>query len=63
MRLTKEPIHVYLIRKYNDDLSPRMPVTAYVSTFYADGTPVVCDVAIEGKNDDEDDNDSFKTLQ
>jgi hypothetical protein len=63
IRLSKEPIHVYLVRKRYDDLSPKLPITAYVSTFYADGTPVACDVQIEGKNDDEDDEDSFKTLQ
>lgn len=62
IRLTKEPIHVYLIRKYSGELSQKLPVTAYVSTFYADGAPVVCDVTVEGKNDD-DGEDSFKTFQ
>lgn len=44
IRLTKEPIHVYLIR--NNDYSTSLPATAYVSTFYADGTPAVCNVEV-----------------
>lgn len=60
LRITKEPIHVYYIgNTYN--LSQQLPIVAYVSTFYADGTPAVCDVKVEGKNDDEP--DKFKTLQ
>lgn len=62
VRLTKEPIHVYLIRKNYDDLSHKLPVTAYISTFYADGAPAVCDVMVEGKNND-DDKDFFKIFQ
>ncbi|HRH40055.1 MAG TPA: MG2 domain-containing protein [Pyrinomonadaceae bacterium] len=46
IRVTKEPIHVYLIRNdYRQQL--RLPITAYVSTFYADGTPAVCDVDLK----------------
>jgi uncharacterized protein YfaS (alpha-2-macroglobulin family) len=62
VRISKEPIHIYFIRKYNGELSQKLPVTAYVSTFYADGTPVVCDVEVKGKNDD-DNKDSYKTFQ
>jgi hypothetical protein len=48
VRLTKEPIHIYLVgRTINQN--PKLPVTAYVSTFYADGTPAMCDVEIKGK--------------
>lgn len=47
LRITKEPIHVYLAR-YEMDLSPDLPVQYYVSTFYADGTPAKCDVTIGG---------------
>ena len=45
IRLTKEPIHIYLIR--HDYQHPNLPLTAYVSTFYADGTPALCDVEIK----------------
>jgi hypothetical protein len=59
IRVTKEPIHVYFIgERYG--LDPRLPVNAYVSTFYADGTPAACDVEIRGS---EDGKDKFKTLQ
>ena len=59
VRVTREPIHVYLIgTRY--DLNPSLPVNGYVSTFYADGTPAACDVEIKGS---EDGKDKFKTLQ
>lgn len=47
IRVTKEPIHVYLMRysKQSNDL----PLTAYVSTFYADGTPANCDIEVRDK--------------
>ncbi len=61
VRISKEPIHVYLVgRRYA--LSPRMPITKYVSTFYADGTPVACEVQVSGKNYNDSD-DKFKVLQ
>lgn len=47
VRLTKEPVHIYLIRNQNS--SQKLPVTGYVSTFYADGTPAVCNIEIKGK--------------
>ncbi len=44
LRVSKEPIHVYLIE---DDMRvPGMPLYFYVSTFYADGNPAECDVEI-----------------
>jgi hypothetical protein len=44
VRLTKEPIHIYLITQgYQNS---RLPATVYVTTFYADGTPAVCDVGV-----------------
>ncbi|MBS1796180.1 MAG: carboxypeptidase regulatory-like domain-containing protein [Acidobacteria bacterium] len=48
VRISKEPIHVYLTGRFYD-LSRRLPSIAYVSTFYADGTPAVCDVEIGGR--------------
>lgn len=61
VRISKEPIHIYFIGK-TYELSQKLPISAYISTFYADGTPVICDVEIKGKSDDEDDK-KYKTLQ
>lgn len=44
IRLSKEPVHIYLIRY--PYAHPDMPITAYVSTFYADGTPAICNIDI-----------------
>jgi len=44
LRVSKEPIHVYLIE--DDMRAPGMPLYFYVSTFYADGNPAECDVEI-----------------
>lgn len=58
LRLTKEAIHVYLIgNTYNRN--PNLPQTFYVSTFYADGSPVSADVLVKAKYEDESD---WKTL-
>ncbi|MGI9055025.1 MAG: MG2 domain-containing protein, partial [Pyrinomonadaceae bacterium] len=58
VRVTKEAIHVYFIgERYNQH--PDLPVDAFVSTFYADGSPAACDVEIKGSEEDED---KFKTL-
>lgn len=59
VRVTREPIHVYLIgERYGQH--PDLPVNRYISTFYADGTPVACDVEVNGSEEDEDE---FKTFQ
>ncbi|HVE59777.1 MAG TPA: MG2 domain-containing protein [Pyrinomonadaceae bacterium] len=47
IRISKGPIHVYFIRQ-SADPNPKVPYLFYVSTFYADGTPVKCDLKIEG---------------
>lgn len=47
VRITKDPIHVYFIRQ-NADPNPKVPFLFYASTFYADGTPVKCDLKVEG---------------
>jgi hypothetical protein len=44
IRLTKEPIHIYFMRYANQHRE--LPLTAYISTFYADGTPAECNVDI-----------------
>jgi len=48
LRLTKEPVHIYLIRYSNQH--PALPILGYVSTFYADGTPAACNVEIKNRN-------------
>lgn len=53
IRVTREPIHVYLIQG-EDFGNSRLPLVGYVSTFYADGTPAECDVEIRASDEDED---------
>lgn len=45
LRITKEPIHVYLIGDTSGQ-SQQLPLKYYVSTFYADGTPATCEVNV-----------------
>ncbi len=45
IRLSKKPVHIYLIRDYGD-VNPDLPFKSYVSTFYADGSPALCDVSV-----------------
>ena len=52
LRLSKEAIHVYFIGE-TYDRNPNLPLTFYVSTFYADGTPAICDVEVKGKYENE----------
>jgi hypothetical protein len=58
IRVTREPIHVYFMGPQSNQPGS-LPVNAYVSTFYADGTPAQCDVEIRASVDDED---KFKTV-
>jgi hypothetical protein len=60
LRVTKEPIHVYLIERGR--ASDGLPLQFYVSTFYADGLPAQCEVTISWTFSDEDDDES-KTKQ
>jgi len=46
VRITKEPIHIYFVRYSNNN--PKLPARAYFSTFYADGSPAICDVTVTG---------------
>jgi uncharacterized protein YfaS (alpha-2-macroglobulin family) len=55
LRITKDPIHVYLIER--GKTSEGLPLQFYVSTFYADGAPAECEVRIGRVIDDEDDDD------
>lgn len=48
LRLTKEPIHVYVGEgRYGQ--AKGLPLAFYLSTFYADGTPAECDVTVYGE--------------
>ena len=54
LRVTKEPIHVYVTGDTYDQ-SAGLPLEFYVSTFYADGAPAECEVFINrGAEDDEE---------
>ena len=44
LRVAKEPIQVYVIG--GDNQHANAPFEFYISTFYADGTPAQCEVAI-----------------
>jgi hypothetical protein len=46
LRLTKHPIHVYIITDSYRLVSTGLPVEFFVSTDYADGSPAPCDVLI-----------------
>jgi hypothetical protein len=49
VRLSEEPIHVYVIRDW--DVSPELDLEMYLSTFYADGTPAACEVEIRARSE------------
>jgi len=46
VRVTTDPIHVYVLEAYNWSYSSQLPVKFYVSTFYADGSPARCNVNV-----------------
>src|SRR5438876_6262361 len=53
LRVTKNPIHVYVVRNdHSYRQSAKLPLEFYVSTFYADGVPAQCRVNISLKSDD-----------
>lgn len=53
LRLTKDPIHVYIIKDQDYyHPSPKLPITFYVSTFYADGAPAACRLDVHRKSED-----------
>lgn len=48
LRVTREAIHVYLIRNTSDSAqSPDLPLQFHLSTFYADGSPARCKVKVD----------------
>ncbi len=45
LRVTKQPIHIYVIQNYNFwNHNRTLPLNFYLSTFYADGSPARCKV-------------------
>ena len=43
IRVTKEPIHVYIIKStYGSYQNRKLPLDVYLSTYYADGSPARC---------------------
>ncbi|HKE58471.1 MAG TPA: MG2 domain-containing protein, partial [Pyrinomonadaceae bacterium] len=51
IRLTKEPIHIYVVRPENTYYdSPTLPLRFFLSTSYADGSPAQCNVSIAKKD-------------
>ncbi len=47
LRVTREAIHVYVVEtRYDESQTGGFPLEFYVSTFYADGTPASCAVAV-----------------
>jgi hypothetical protein len=62
VRVTKDPIHVYVLETYNWSYSSQLPVKFYVSTFYADGSPARCKVNVSFTDDaDYDDTKKYVT--
>ena len=51
VRVTRDPIHVYVLETYNWSYSQELPVKFYVSTFYADGSPARCKVNLAFTDD------------
>jgi A-macroglobulin TED domain/Alpha-2-macroglobulin family/MG2 domain/Carboxypeptidase regulatory-like domain/A-macroglobulin receptor binding domain/Alpha-2-macroglobulin bait region domain/Macroglobulin domain MG3 len=60
IRLTKSPIHVYLV-DVEKTRSRNLPAKYFVSTFYADGTPAICDVKIYRRIDKDADGKEVPT--
>ena len=53
VRVSREPIHIYLTKSREGENNPKIPLQFYFSTFSADGKPIICDVEIRGKYEDE----------
>ena len=51
VRVTKDPIHVYVVENYDWSNSRELPLRFYVSTFYADGSPARCKVNVTFTDD------------
>ena len=51
VRVTKDPIHVYVVTGQQWSDSRELPLQFYVSTFYADGSPAKCKVNVAFTDD------------
>ncbi|HKR13850.1 MAG TPA: alpha-2-macroglobulin family protein [Pyrinomonadaceae bacterium] len=51
LRVTRDPIHVYVAETYEWSNNRKLPLQFYVSTFYADGTPARCKVNVTFDDD------------
>ena len=51
LRVTKEPIHVYVIETYDWSYNRELPLQFYVSTFFADGSPARSKVKVTFTDD------------
>ena len=55
VRLTREPIHIYIIESsYRQN--EKLPISFFVATSYADGTPAVCDLTVTEDPEESDSN-------
>lgn len=61
IRVTRDPIHAYVIEPYDWSYNRELPVKFYVTTFYADGSPARCKVNVKFA-DDADDPDTIKRV-
>lgn len=46
LRVTRDPVHVYVVRPGGRERAAGFPFSFYVTTFYADGTPAQCEVEV-----------------
>ncbi len=61
VRVTMDPIHVYVLEDFDSRYNRDLPLNFYVSTFYADGSPARCKVEVKF-TDDVEDSDSTKRV-
>jgi hypothetical protein len=63
LRITKEAIHIYIIKDLNSYSLPyHLPTKFYISTYYADGTPAQCEVSLKVKYINEENNEKETVL-
>ncbi len=63
IRVSREPIHIYLTKTRGGENNPKIPLQFYLSTFAADGKAEVCDVEIKGKYEDETEEKTLGTIK
>ncbi len=60
LRVSREPIHVRIIGIPNYQ-NKNLPFGFYITTFYADGTPAICDLTLGEMDSDETDAKTIRT--